>query len=68
MPEELFTALKELNFTGKIIRPFVTHEESGLSGVSRQLKEIFVGAEVTSGLAIVGSGLNNSKQKVEDWV
>ena len=68
MPEELFTALKELNFTGKIIRPFVTHEGSGLSGVPRQLKEICVGAEVTSGLAIVGSGVNNSKQKVEDWI
>lgn len=68
MPEELFTALKELNFTGKIIRPFVTHEGSGLSGVPRQLKEICVDAEVTSGLAIVGSGVNNSKQKVEDWI
>lgn len=26
MPEEMFTALKELDFNGKIIRPFVTHE------------------------------------------
>ena len=68
MPEELFTALKGLDYSGKIIRPFTTHEGSGLSGVPRQLKEICVGAEVLDGLAIIGSQAKNSKQKVEDWV
>ena len=68
MPEELFTALKELDFSGKIIRPFTTHEGSGLSGVPRQLKEICVGAEVLDGLAIVGSDVNNSKEKIEKWI
>jgi len=68
MPEELFTALKGLNYSGKIIRPFVTHEGSGLSGVPRQLKEICNGAEVLDGLAIVGSQVKSSKQKVEDWI
>ena len=68
MPEELFTALKGLDYSGKIVRPFTTHEGSGLSGVPRQLKEICVGAEVLDGLAIVGSGVNDSKKKVEDWI
>ena len=68
MPEELFTALKGLNYSGKTIRPFVTHEGSGLSGVPRQLKEICTDAEVLDGLAIVGSEVNNSKHKVEEWV
>lgn len=68
MPEELFTALKELNFTGKIIRPFVTHEGSGLSGVPRQLKEICNGAEVLDGIAITGSEVKNAKAKVESWI
>lgn len=68
MPEELFTALKGLNYSGKTIRPFTTHEGSGLSGVPRQLKEICNGAEVLDGIAINGSQVNNSKQKVEDWV
>lgn len=68
MPEELFTALKGLDYSGKIIRPFTTHEGSGLSGVPRQLKEICVGAEVLDGLAITGSQVNNSKQKVENWI
>lgn len=68
MPEELFTALKGLDYSGKIVRPFTTHEGSGLSGVPRQLKEICVGAEVLDGLAITGSQVNNSKQKVENWI
>ena len=68
MPEELFTALKEHDYSDKIIRPFVTHEGSGLSGVPRQLKEICVGAEITPGLAIVGSQVNNSKSAVEGWI
>ena len=68
MPEELVIALKGLNYQGKIIRPFVTHEGSGLSGVPRQLRELCVGAEVLDGLAIVGSQAKESKQKVEDWI
>ena len=68
MPEELFTALKGLDYSGKIIRPFTTHEGSGLSGVPKQLKGICVGAEVLDGLAIVGSQVNNSKKKVEEWI
>ena len=68
MPEELFTALKELNFTGKIVRPFVTHEGSGLSGVPRQLKEICNGADVLDGIAITGSEVKNAKAKVESWI
>ena len=68
MPEELFTALKGLDYSGKVLRPFTTHEGSGLSGVPRQLREICVGAEVLDGLAIIGSQVNNSKKKVEEWI
>ena len=51
MPEELFTALKGLDFTGKTIRPFVTHEGSGLSSIPNQLKGICTGATVTAGIS-----------------
>lgn len=68
MPEELFTALKGHDYTGKIIRPFTTHEGSGLSSVPRQLAEICIGAEVLDGLAITGSAVNNAKEKVEEWI
>ena len=68
MPEELFTALKGLNYTGKTIRPFVTHEGSGLSNIPNQLKDICKGADIASGIAITGSQVNSSKNKIENWI
>lgn len=68
MPEELFTALKGLDFTGKTIRPFVTHEGSGLSSIPNQLKNVCAGANVESGIAITGSSVNSAKGKVENWI
>ena len=68
MPEELFTALKGLDYTGKTIRPFVTHEGSGLSSIPNQLKNICTGAVVTNGLAISGSSVNSARSKVENWL
>ena len=68
MPEELFTALKGLNFNGKIVRPFVTHEGSGLSSIPRQLMNICEGAEVLDGIAVVGSSVNSAKEMIENWI
>lgn len=68
MPEEMFTALKGLNFNGKIIKPFVTHEGSGLSNIPNQLKEICVGASIKNGLAVYGSRVYDSKNTVEKWI
>ena len=68
LPEEMVTALKNIDFTGKIIRPFTTHEGSGLGSIPSQLKRICTGAELTDGLAIRGTNVNSSKSRVEDWV
>ena len=68
MPEELFTALKGLNFEGKIIKPFVTHEGSGISQVPQQLKQLCIGAKILDGLEIFGSKVNTSKSDVEKWI
>ncbi len=68
MSEKLLTVLRWLDYTGKIIRPFITHESSGLSRLPSQLKEICNGAEVLDGLTINDSQVNNLKQKVEDWI
>ena len=69
MPEEMFTALKDIDFTGKIIRIFTTHEGSGLSSVPRQVKEVCKGADVLNdAIAIQGSTVKNAKSKIESWV
>ena len=68
MPEELVTALKNIDFTGKTIRPFVTHEGSGLANIPNQIKEVCKGANVTNGLAVRGASVNSSRNKVEEWI
>ena len=68
MPEELFTALKGLDYTGKIIRPFVTHEGSGFSSIPNQLKDICIGATISLGIAIPGSKVDSAKDKIENWI
>jgi len=68
MPEELFTALKDKDFSNKKIYPFVTHEGSGLSSIPSQLKDICRGATILPGIAIYGSEVNNSKDRVKEWL
>ena len=66
---EMETALKDLNFSGKIIRIITTHEGSGLANVVRDVKRICIGATVLDdALAIVGSKAKDSKSIIENWV
>ena len=68
MPQPMLTQLEKLNWQGKIVRPFVTHEGSGLANIPNQLKGICKGASVESGLAIRGASVNSAKNKVEAWL
>lgn len=68
MPEEMFTALKDVDFTEKVIRPFTTHEGSGLSNVPSQLKGICKGAEILEGIAIQGSKVKMAREEIEEWI
>ena len=68
LPAPMVTQLEKLDFTGKIVRPFTTHEGSGLGSVPNQLKKICKGADIKEGLAITGSQVSSAKSKVENWV
>lgn len=69
MPEELFTALKDLDFTGKTIRIVTTHEGSALANVVNDVKRICKGANVLDdSIAIRGVDCKNSRNKIENWV
>ncbi len=68
LPQPMFTELTRLDFTGKTVVPFTTHEGSGLASVPFDLKKICKGATVKPGLAIVGSSVNSSKLKLEKWI
>ena len=63
------TALKDLDFTGKIIRIVTTHEGSGLANVPNDVKRICKGATVLDdSIAIKGSDCKNARSKIENWV
>lgn len=69
LPAPMFTQLERLNWSGKKVRIFTTHEGSGLGNVVSDLKRVCVGADVDSnGLAIRGSSVGSARSKVEDWI
>ena len=66
---EIETAIKDLDFSNKIIRVITTHEGSGLANVVSDVKRICKGANVLDdALAIVGSQAKDSKDIVERWI
>lgn len=68
MPMPIFTQLEKLNFEGKIVKPFGTHEGSRMGSSEKDVKDLCKGAMVLAGLPIQGSTVNSAKAKVEDWV
>ena len=68
MPMSMFTQLEKLDFTGKTIKVFTTHEGSGLGTVVSDVKRICKGANVLDSLAIQGSFVHESKAKVKNWI
>ena len=66
---EVETAIKDLDFTGKIVRIVSTHEGSGLANMPKDLKRICKGANVLNdSIAIRGADSKNSRSKIENWV
>ena len=66
---EIETAIKDLDFSNKIIRVITTHEGSGLANVVSDVKRICKGANVLDdALAIVGSQAKDSKDIVGRWI
>ena len=54
MPMAVFTFLEHFNFDGKIIKPFCTHEGSGMGNSVRDIQKLCPNATVEKGLAICG--------------
>ena len=67
-PMSMFTQLEKLNFTGKKIMVFTTHEGSGLGNSVTDIQALVPNANVETGLAIQGSTVNTAKPKVEAWI
>ena len=68
MPMAVFTFLEQYDFTGKVIRPFCTHEGSGLGSSIQDIRKLCPQAAVTPGLALRGGSAEHSRQEIESWL
>lgn len=66
-PCGIFTLLEKLDFKGKIVKPFTTHEGSGLGNVMEDINRFCIGADIKDGLCILGSNAKSSKDIIENW-
>ncbi len=68
MPMPVWTQLEKLDFRGKTIKPFVTHEGSGFGKSESDIKKLCPGAQLEKGLSIQGSFVCDAEVKVRNWV
>jgi len=68
MPMHVCTFLEKYDFTGKTIKPFCTHEGSGMGSSEKDIKKLCPNARVEKGLAIHGADVNRAKSAIEKWV
>lgn len=68
MPMAVYTFLEHYDLTGKIIRPFCTHEGSGLSGTVGSIRAAASGATVLDGLAITKTTAQNDPAETTNEV
>ena len=65
MPMPVFSFLEHFDFSGKIIRPFCTHEGSGMGRSERDIRRLCPGARVEKGLAIHGGSVKYAKSDLQ---
>ncbi|MGN1004170.1 MAG: flavodoxin [Oscillospiraceae bacterium] len=68
MPMPVFTFLERFDFTGKTIKPFCTHEGSGLGRSESDIRRLCPGARVERGLAILGSSAAQAGSALKNWL
>lgn len=68
MPMAVFTFLEHFDFSGKIIKPFCTHEGSGLGSSVRDIRSLCPTAIVEDGLAVYGSRVKQARKTIENWI
>ena len=67
MPMPVFTFLEHFDFTGKTIRPFCTHEGSGMGRSEIDIRRLCPGAKGEKGLAIHGGSAESCTNAVRKW-
>lgn len=68
LPMPMWTQLEQLDFTGKTVKPFITHEGSGFGKSNKDLKKLCKGAVIKKGLSIHGTNAHDSADIVKIWL
>ena len=68
LPMPMWTQLEKLDFTGKTVKPFVTHEGSAFGSSQRDLKKLCEGGDIKKGLSVQGSKVYEAQNMVKHWV
>ena len=68
LPMPVFTFLEHFDFSGKIIRPFCTHEGSGMGASEKDIQRICSGARLEKSLAIHGGSVANAEPEILAWL
>ena len=67
-PMCVFTFIESQDWMGKTIKPFCTHEGSGMGHSEADLKKACAGANVMRGLAIHGADVSKSQAQIQNWI
>ena len=68
MPMAVFTFLEKFDCAGKTIRPFCTHEGSGLGSSEEDIRRLCPHARVEKGLAVTGGKVNEAQEAIRAWI
>lgn len=68
MPMVLFTFLERFDFNGKTIKPFCTHEGSGMGHSVEDIKKLCPTSIVEKGLALHGGSVEKSEKELDKWI
>lgn len=68
MPMAVFTFLEHFDFSGKKIKPFCTHEGSGMGQSEADIRRLCPDAKVEKGLAIQGTHVADAGSAIHKWV
>ena len=67
-PMAMFTQLERLDWKGKVVYPCVTHEDSGMGFVMRDIHRFCRGATIKNGLAIRGTDVTQANGLIKAWL
>ncbi len=65
MPMPVYTFIEKHDWQGKTVRPFCTHEGSGIGSTGKKLEATCKGATVQKGLAIRGATAQHSQEETQ---